>query len=55
MPRRTPEGAIGMFSTFIAYQFGVAVLLAMAFAAAFGWFMERFTLRPLRERRCSPA
>ncbi len=52
------HGAIGMFSTFIAYEFGVvrhwpavvAVLLALAFAAAFGWFMERFTLRPLRER-----
>lgn len=47
-----------MFSAFIAYQFGVeqqlptpiAVILALAFAAAFGWFMERFTLRPLRER-----
>jgi len=52
------HGAIGMFSTFIAYEFGVvrgwpapiAVLLALAFAAAFGYFMERFTLRPLRER-----
>src|SRR5579884_1049900 len=52
------HGAIGMFSTFIAFQFGVqmgwpapiAILLALAFAAAFGWFMERFTLRPLRER-----
>jgi branched-subunit amino acid ABC-type transport system permease component len=52
------HGAIGMFSTFIAYEFGVvrgwpapiAVLLALAFAAAFGWFMERFTLRPLRDR-----
>jgi branched-chain amino acid transport system permease protein len=52
------HGAIGMFSTFIAYEFGVvrhwpaviAVVLALAFAAAFGWFMERFTLRPLRER-----
>lgn len=52
------HGAVGMFSAFIAYQFGVeqqlptpiAVILALAFAAAFGWFMERFTLRPLRER-----
>jgi branched-subunit amino acid ABC-type transport system permease component len=52
------HGAIGMFSTFIAFQFGVvngwpapiAIVLALAFAAAFGWFMERFTLRPLRER-----
>ena len=52
------HGAIGMFSTFIAYEFGVvrgwpapiALLLALLFAAAFGWFMERFTLRPLRER-----
>lgn len=52
------HGAIGMFSTFIAYEFGVvrgwpaplAVLIALAFAAGFGWFMERFTLRPLRER-----
>lgn len=52
------HGAIGMFSTFIAYEFGVvrgwpapiAVLLALAFAALFGWFMERFTLRPLRDR-----
>jgi branched-chain amino acid transport system permease protein len=52
------HGAIGMFSTFIAYEFGVvrgwpapiAVLLALGFAAVFGWFMERFTLRPLRER-----
>src|SRR6185312_1246582 len=52
------HGAIGMFSTFIAYEFGVvrgwpapiAVLLALAFAAIFGWFMERFTLRPLRDR-----
>ncbi|HZC07808.1 MAG TPA: branched-chain amino acid ABC transporter permease [Ktedonobacterales bacterium] len=52
------HGAIGMFSTFIAYEFGVvrgwpapvAVLLALAFAALFGWFMERFTLRPLRNR-----
>lgn len=52
------HGAIGMFSAFIAYQVGVvmalpallAVVLALAFAAAFGWFMERFTLRPLRER-----
>ncbi|HEY8324922.1 MAG: branched-chain amino acid ABC transporter permease [Ktedonobacterales bacterium] len=52
------HGAIGMFSTFVAYEFGVvrgwpapiAVLLALAFAAAFGWFMERFTLRPLRDR-----
>ena len=52
------HGAIGMFSTFIAYEFGVvrgwpapiAVLLALAFAAVFGWFMERFTLRPLRDR-----
>lgn len=52
------HGAVGMFSTFIAYEFGVvrgwpapiAVLLALAFAAAFGWFMERFTLRPLRDR-----
>lgn len=52
------HGAIGMFCAFIAYQFGVvlgwpaplAVLIALGFAAAFGWFMERFTLRPLRER-----
>ena len=52
------HGAIGMFSAFIAFHFGVelawpaplAILLALAFAAAFGWFMERFTLRPLRER-----
>ncbi len=52
------HGAIGMFSTFVAYEFGVvrhwpaaiAVILALAFAAAFGWFMERFTLRPLRQR-----
>ncbi len=52
------HGAIGMFSTFIAYEFGVvrgwppflAVFLALAFAAAFGYVMERFTLRPLRER-----
>lgn len=52
------HGAIGMFSTFIAYEFGVvrgwpaaiAVLLALVFAAVFGWFMERFTLRPLRDR-----
>lgn len=52
------HGAIGMFSTFIAYEFGVvrgwpapiAVLLALGFAAGFGWFMEHFTLRPLRER-----
>lgn len=52
------HGAIGMFSAFIAYEFGVvrgwpapiAVFLALAFAAAFGWFMERFTLRPLRDR-----
>lgn len=52
------HGAIGMFSTFIAYEFGVvrgwpapvAIILALAFAAAFGWGMERFTLRPLRER-----
>jgi branched-chain amino acid transport system permease protein len=52
------HGAIGMFSTFIAYEFGVvrgwpapfALVLALLFAAAFGWFMERFTLRPLRER-----
>jgi branched-chain amino acid transport system permease protein len=52
------HGAIGMFAAFIAYEFGVvrgwpapiAVLLALAFAAAFGWVMERFTLRPLRER-----
>jgi branched-subunit amino acid ABC-type transport system permease component len=52
------HGAIGMFSTFIAYEFGVvrgwpapiAVLLALAFAAGFGYIMERFTLRPLRER-----
>jgi branched-chain amino acid transport system permease protein len=52
------HGAIGMFSTFVAYEFGVvrgwpkiiAILLALAFAAAFGWFMERFTLRPLRDR-----
>jgi branched-chain amino acid transport system permease protein len=52
------HGAIGMFTAFIAYEFGVvrgwpgplAVVLALAFAAAFGWFMERFTLRPLRER-----
>ncbi|MGZ3582534.1 MAG: ABC transporter permease subunit, partial [Ktedonobacterales bacterium] len=40
------HGAIGMFSTFIAYEFGVvrgwpaplAVVLALAFAAGFGWF-----------------
>ena len=52
------HGAIGMFSAFIAFEFGVArgwpkiiaVLLALGFAAAFGWFMERFTLRPLRDR-----
>lgn len=52
------HGAIGMFSTFIAYEFGVvrawpapiALLLALLFAAGFGWFMERFTLRPLRAR-----
>src|SRR5512146_734762 len=52
------HGAIGMFTAFIAYEFGVvrglpaplAIALALAFAAAFGWFMERFTLRPLRER-----
>ncbi len=52
------HGAIGMFTAFIAYELGVvrgwpapiAVLLALAFAAAFGWLMERFTLRPLRER-----
>lgn len=52
------HGAIGMFSTFLAYEFGVvrawpapiAILIALLFAAAFGWFMERFTLRPLRER-----
>jgi branched-chain amino acid transport system permease protein len=52
------HGAIGMFSAFVAYEFGVvrhwpaliAVVLALAFAAAFGWFMERFTLRPLRDR-----
>lgn len=52
------HGAIGMVSAFIAYQFGVvqqwppvlAVLFALIFAAGFGWFMERFTLRPLRER-----
>jgi branched-chain amino acid transport system permease protein len=52
------HGAIGMFAAFIAYEFGVvrgwpapiAVLLALGFAAAFGWLMERFTLRPLRER-----
>ena len=45
------HGAIGRFSTFIAYAFGVvrrwpaflAELLALAFAAAFGWSMERFT------------
>ena len=52
------HGAIGMFTAFVAYQFGVvdgwpaplAVVLALLFAAAFGWMMERFTLRPLRER-----
>lgn len=52
------HGAIGMFSAFLAYQFGnemhfpapIAIILALAFAAGFGWFMERFTLRPLRER-----
>lgn len=52
------HGAIGMFTAFVAYQFGVvqhapaifAVVLALAFAAGFGWLMERFTLRPLRER-----
>jgi branched-subunit amino acid ABC-type transport system permease component len=52
------HGAIGMFSTFIAYEFGVvrgwpapiAVILALAFAAGFGYVMERFTLRPLRNR-----
>lgn len=52
------HGAIGMFSTFLAYEFGVvrgwpapiAILIALLFAAAFGWFMERFTLRPLRDR-----
>jgi branched-subunit amino acid ABC-type transport system permease component len=52
------HGAIGMFTAFVAYQIGVvegwpaplAVVLALAFAAAFGWAMERFTLRPLRER-----
>jgi branched-subunit amino acid ABC-type transport system permease component len=52
------HGAIGMFAAFVAYQVGVvqqapailAVALALAFAAGFGWLMERFTLRPLRER-----
>lgn len=52
------HGAIGMFTAFVAYQLGVvdgwpapiAVVLALAFAAVFGWVMERFTLRPLRER-----
>lgn len=52
------HGAIGMFSTFIAYEFSVvrgwpapiAVVLALAFAAVFGYIMERFTLRPLRDR-----
>lgn len=52
------HGAIGMFTAFVAYQLGVvdgwpapiAVVLALAFAAGFGWVMERFTLRPLRER-----
>lgn len=52
------HGAIAMFTAFVAYQFGVvdgwpapiAVVLALIFAAAFGWMMERFTLRPLRER-----
>jgi branched-subunit amino acid ABC-type transport system permease component len=52
------HGAIGMFTAFIAYELGVvrgwpapiAILVALAFAAAFGWLMERFTLRPLRER-----
>lgn len=52
------HGAIGMFTAFVAYQIGVvagwpallAVVLALLFAAAFGWMMERFTLRPLRER-----
>ncbi|HLZ23243.1 MAG TPA: branched-chain amino acid ABC transporter permease [Ktedonobacterales bacterium] len=52
------HGAIGMFTAFVAYQLGVvggwpaplAVVIALLFAAAFGWIMERFTLRPLRER-----
>ena len=52
------QGAVSMFSAFVAYQFGVvmqvpavlAVVLALLFAAGFGWFMERFTLRPLRDR-----
>jgi branched-subunit amino acid ABC-type transport system permease component len=52
------HGAIGMFAAFVAYQFDQqlrwptvrAVLLALAFAAAFGWFIQRSVLRTLRER-----
>jgi len=49
------HGAMGMFSTFVAYQLGVvwhlpvwlAVLGALVFAALLGLVIERFTIRPL--------
>ncbi|MFA5890883.1 MAG: branched-chain amino acid ABC transporter permease [Actinomycetota bacterium] len=52
------HGAIGMFSTFIAYQVGIvwglpiwlAVLAAVVFAGLLGAFIERFTIRPLEGR-----
>ncbi len=52
------HGAMGMFSTFVAYQVGVvwgrpvwqAVLAAVVFAALLGVLVERLTIRPLEGR-----
>ncbi|MFA5786063.1 MAG: branched-chain amino acid ABC transporter permease [Actinomycetota bacterium] len=52
------HGAIGMFSTFVAYQLGIvwhlpvwmAVAGAVVFAGLLGIFIERFTIRPLEGR-----
>jgi len=52
------HGAVGMFATFIAYQVAVkwglpsvvGLLAAIVAGAALGFVIERFTIRPLRDR-----
>ncbi|HVL32743.1 MAG TPA: branched-chain amino acid ABC transporter permease, partial [Actinomycetota bacterium] len=54
-------GGMAMFTAYIAYWLsndpsgpgfpaGIAVVVALVFAAAQGWAIERFLLRPLRDR-----
>src|SRR5712692_7423110 len=52
------HGAVAIFATFIAYQVSVkdglpgvvGLLAAIAAGIALGWFIERFTIRPLSGR-----